>query len=85
MNSLNDGELLKYSDLANQNNVIDPETLTVENCLRQSIQLISWFPVLIAYAQQAKKHYHGNKTLFIRYPEKNLLHQKYDKKCPVLI
>ncbi len=43
----------------------NPEDLTVENCLRQSIQLISWFPVFVAYAYQAKKHYHQNKTLFI--------------------
>ena len=50
----------------------NPEDLTVENCLRQSIQLISWFPVLVAYAYQAKMHYHENETLFIHSPDPSL-------------
>lgn len=47
----------------------NPEDLTLENCLRQSIQLISWFPIFVAYAYQAKKHYHENETLFIHAPD----------------
>lgn len=47
----------------------DPESLSIQNCLRQSIQLISWFPIFVAYAYQSKRHYHENETLFIHSPD----------------
>jgi len=50
----------------------NPEDLSVYNCLRQSIQLISWFPVLVSYAYQAKEHYYNNKTLTIHTPDPSL-------------
>jgi len=50
----------------------NPEDLSVDNCLRQSIQLISWFPVLVSYAFQAKEHYYNNKTLTIHSPDPSL-------------
>jgi 2-methylcitrate synthase len=50
----------------------NPEELSVNNCLRQSIQLISWFPVFVAYAYQAKRHYHENETLVIHAPDPKL-------------
>ncbi len=50
----------------------NPEDLSVDNCLRQSIQLISWFPVLVSYAYQAKEHYYNNKTLTIHTPDPSL-------------
>ncbi len=50
----------------------NPEDLSVDNCLRQSIQLISWFPVLVSYAYQAKEHYYNNNTLTIHAPDPSL-------------
>jgi len=50
----------------------NPEDLSVDNCLRQCIQLISWFPVLVSYAYQAKEHYYNNKTLTIHTPDPSL-------------
>jgi len=50
----------------------NPEDLSLDNCLRQSIQLISWFPVLVSYAYQAKEHYYNNKTLTIHTPDPSL-------------
>jgi len=50
----------------------NPEDLSVYNCLRQSIQLISWFPVLVSYAYQAKEHYYNNNTLTIHAPDPSL-------------
>jgi len=47
----------------------NPEDLSTENCLKQSIQLIAWFPIFVAYAYHAKKHYHENETLFIHSPD----------------
>ncbi len=47
----------------------NPDEQTVENYLRQSIQLIAWFPTMVAYAFQAKEHYYNNKTLVIHSPD----------------
>jgi citrate synthase len=45
---------------------------SIENVLRQSLQLISRFPVLAVYAYQAYSHYHGNNSLFIHSPQPEL-------------
>lgn len=50
----------------------NPEDNSIENVLRQCIQLISWFPVLVSYAFQAKRHYHHNEALFIHSPDPGL-------------
>ncbi len=47
----------------------NPDEQTVENYLRQSIQLIAWFPTMVAYAFQAKEHYYNKKTLVIHSPD----------------
>lgn len=47
----------------------NPDEQTVENYLYQSIQLIAWFPTLVAYAFQAKEHYYNKKTLVIHSPD----------------
>lgn len=47
----------------------NPDEQTVENYLRQSIQLIAWFPTFVAYAFQAKEHYYNKKTLVIHSPD----------------
>jgi len=50
----------------------NPEELSVENVLRQSIELIARFPILIAYGYQAKSHYYHDKSLFIHRPKTGL-------------
>jgi len=50
----------------------DPDNLDVKNIMRQSIELIARFPVLIAYAYQAKCHYYDKKSLIIHNPQKGL-------------
>ena len=50
----------------------DPDNISVENVLRQCIELIARFPSYIAYAYQAKCHYHNGKSLHIHYPKKDL-------------
>lgn len=47
----------------------DPDNLSISNVLRQSIDLIGYFPSLIAYGFQAKRsHYHGE-SLHLHYPD----------------
>ena len=46
-----------------------PDQLDIETTLRQSISLIAKFPVIAAYAYQAKAHYHMGHSLLMRYPE----------------
>ena len=50
----------------------DPDNTNVENVLRQCIELIARFPSYIAYAYQAKCHYHNGESLYIHYPQKEL-------------
>lgn len=44
------------------------DDITIPNVLRQSLQLISLFPVLSVYGYQAYSHYHDGKSLFIHSP-----------------
>lgn len=50
----------------------NPDSIEIENVLRQSIELISRFPVLIAYGYQAKSHYYNGKSLYLHNPEKGI-------------
>lgn len=75
MNSLARSVLTLYSYDSNA------EDMSIENVLRQSIQLISMFPILSVYGYQAFDYYHkGNKSLFIHDPlpelssAENILH-----------
>ncbi|MFW2487541.1 citrate/2-methylcitrate synthase [Clostridium chromiireducens] len=45
---------------------------TIENVLKQCLKLIACFPLIAVYGYQAHSHYHGNKSLFIHSPQKNL-------------
>lgn len=45
-----------------------PEDTSIENVLRQSIDLIGYFPSLIAYGYQAKCTYFDNQSLHLHYP-----------------
>lgn len=66
MNKLARSVLVLYSYDEN------PDSLDVKNVMRQSIELIARFPVLIAYAYQAKCHYYDKKSLIIHNPQKGL-------------
>ena len=47
----------------------DPDNLTIEKCLEQSMDLIGSLPTIAAYAFQAKEHYHHGTSLFLRNPD----------------
>lgn len=56
------------------------DDVSLPNVLRQSLQLISLFPLLSIYGYQAYCHYHDGKSLFIHQPDpalstaENILH-----------
>lgn len=66
MNKLARLVLVKYSYDTN------PDDVSVQNLLRQSIDLIATFPLMACYGYQAKAHYHGGKSLFIHNPKEDL-------------
>ena len=47
----------------------DAETIDIPNVLRQSVQLISRFPSIVAYAYQAKNHYFNGESLYLHAPD----------------
>ena len=47
----------------------NPDDLSLETCLEQSIDLIGSIPTIAAYAYQAKAHYHDGASLMIRNPD----------------
>ncbi len=47
----------------------NPDDTSVENVLRQCLQLISMFPLLAVYGYHGYRHYHLNKSLHIRNPK----------------
>jgi len=49
-----------------------PENTSLENVLRQSIQLIARFPLLAIYGYQAFTHYHNSGSLIIHRPAPEL-------------
>jgi len=63
---------LARSVLASYSYDENPEENSIENVLRQAIELIARFPVFIAYGYQAAQHYHDNKTLYIHSPDPEL-------------
>ncbi len=48
------------------------DDVSIENVLRQSLQLIAQFPLLSVYGYQAYEHYHNNKSLVIHVPRPEL-------------
>jgi citrate synthase len=62
MNKLARSVLASYSYDSN------PEDVGIRNVLRQCIELIARFPVMAAYAYQAKRHYHDGKSLYLHNP-----------------
>ncbi len=50
----------------------NPDDTRFANMLRQSIELISRFPTMVAYGYQAKRHYHDGQSLYIHSPRPEL-------------
>lgn len=50
----------------------NPEDNSIENVLRQSINLIALFPTIVVYSYQAKKHYFDGGSLFLHPPKPEL-------------
>lgn len=50
----------------------NPDDISVENVLRQCLQLIAVFPMLSVYGYQSYRHYHMGKSLYIHLPDSNL-------------
>lgn len=50
----------------------NPDDTSIENILRQCIELIGRFPVIVANAYAVKRHYYDGKSLYIHVPRENL-------------
>ena len=50
----------------------NPDEISVENILRQSIELISRLPVMAAVGYQAKRHYRDGDSMYLHVPQKEL-------------
>ena len=50
----------------------DPDDLSVDNLLRQSVELIGYFPSIVANAYAVKRHHFDGESLHIHYPEEGL-------------
>jgi citrate synthase len=49
-----------------------PDDISLDNMIRQSLNLIAKFPAIIAYSYQALRHAYHRKTLSIRHPQTQL-------------
>lgn len=66
MNKLQRSVLVLYSHDQN------PDDISTQNIMRQSIQMIGLFPTIISYGYQAKAHYFDKKSLYIHSPNTKL-------------
>lgn len=66
MNALQKCIILLYSYDSN------PDDVTVNNVLRQSLQLIAKMPLMAVYSYYAYRHFHLDKTLVVRPPKDGL-------------
>jgi citrate synthase len=49
-----------------------PDDISLENMIKQTLNIIAKFPAIVAYSYQALKHAYQGKTLSIRHPQMNL-------------
>ena len=66
MNKLGRSVLTLYSSDPN------PDELSVENLMRQSMELVARFHLIVAYAYVVKRHYFDNESLYIHRPKPEL-------------
>jgi citrate synthase len=50
----------------------NPDDISLENMIKQTLNLIAKFPSIVAYSYQALKHAYQGKTLSIRHPQTKL-------------
>jgi len=50
----------------------NPDNISLENMIKQSLNIIAKFPTIVAYSYQAFRHLYKGKTLSIRHPQPNL-------------
>jgi len=50
----------------------NPDSIALDNMIRQSLNIIAKFPTIVAYSYQALRHLFKGKTLSIRHPQPNL-------------
>ncbi|MDP3002082.1 MAG: citrate synthase [Bacteroidales bacterium] len=50
----------------------NPDSISLDNMIRQSLSIIAKFPTIVAYSYQALRHLYKGKTLSIRHPQLNL-------------
>ena len=50
----------------------NPDDISVENVLRQSVQLIAQLPMIMTYAYQVKRRYYLKKSMYIHPVKKGL-------------
>ncbi len=49
----------------------NPDNTSLENIVRQAVNLIAKFPVIISHAYQAKRRYFDNASMFLHMPDRN--------------
>ena len=49
-----------------------PDSIALENMIKQSLNIIAKFPTIVAYSYQALRHMYKGKTLSIRHPQPNM-------------
>jgi citrate synthase len=49
-----------------------PDDISLDNMIKQSLNIIAKFPTIVAYSYQALRHLYKGKTLSIRHPQANL-------------
>lgn len=59
---------LARSVLASYSYDKNPDAIDIENVMRQSVELIARFPVMVAYGYMAKRHYVDKESLFLHAP-----------------
>ena len=50
----------------------NPDDISIENLVRQSIELVGRFPVIVANAYAVKRHHFDGKSLYLHVPRENL-------------
>lgn len=50
----------------------NPDDISLDNMIKQSLNIIAKFPTIVAYSYQALRHLFKGKTLSIRHPQTNL-------------
>jgi citrate synthase len=49
-----------------------PDSISLDNMIKQSLSIIAKFPTIVAYSYQALRHLYKGKTLSIRHPQPNM-------------